>query len=728
LADSRLGVLANDVPDRLQPILEDAVKRDPHLWVLCACSPGQVSLASEDLGQSVFGYYLVQGLNGWADLYNPDHQHNGKVSVRELAEFVAARVDRWAMHNRNVHQTPFLLGPDGDFDLVVLPKGQALKPETLPDSPGPYPDWLRAGWDLRDQWLADQTSVFAPRLFHRLEAVLFRAEQRWRGGIDPKRIQDDLNADIQDLTTRAQAARNKDLPAPHSLALAYTRGLKADPALREDLATLLARLDAMPPLKPEELDQGKKEFLTKFKGTPAELAGAAFDVAVEDVNLSQKKIALLLELVHTPKPAPPASAEILFLERLAQLKADPKQWPVEAVHQALLGVREEQQAIAALTMEPRALPWVRNLFAGVADKRHQGEGLLFQDDPDARPQAKAPFADAENQAYELNQMIQALQKALEYRDQALVFLPAYLPALTSQMDGGDDEETLVRSTVEAFQPLNEMLTKPPELSSLDDLRDRRNELQRLATILRDPLLRLREPFGSKHVAILAAKTPEGVSDLDELVAIDGLFRTPCLNAADRLKLWQRRQELTQKLLQETHEQDKVDDDPKKGKATKSPDRVDVKAASQRVRQRAARRANLALSLFRLGGFDKVEDLNKEITQTAANSAGDWYSEGDTLRRIWADQLPDQFQRLLKKRNLPAAGRLSHILDPFAKEGLDLFGDPRRDPALQLHLRETRAVWQWLADRFQAEGRSLAEPGVYGDFYQKTAQEYQRYAR
>src|SRR5262249_45745114 len=64
LADARLGLLADDASARLEDELNAVA--DPHRLVLCSCAPGQVALASEDLGRTVFGYYFEEGLRGWA--------------------------------------------------------------------------------------------------------------------------------------------------------------------------------------------------------------------------------------------------------------------------------------------------------------------------------------------------------------------------------------------------------------------------------------------------------------------------------------------------------------------------------------------------------------------------------------------------------------------------------------------------------------------------------------
>src|SRR5260221_600927 len=80
IADPRLGVLANDVAARIPEALDKV--EDPDRLVLCSCSPGQVSLSSEDVGLSVFGYYFELALRGWADGYNPKSDKDGRVAAR----------------------------------------------------------------------------------------------------------------------------------------------------------------------------------------------------------------------------------------------------------------------------------------------------------------------------------------------------------------------------------------------------------------------------------------------------------------------------------------------------------------------------------------------------------------------------------------------------------------------------------------------------------------------
>ena len=144
-ADARAGVLVGDAAARTQPILDEALKADPTLMVLCACSPGQTSLASEEMGHTVFVHYLIEGLSGKADGWGADGTKDSRVSVRELAAFTAANVDRWAWHNRAVHQTPVLRGGDADFLLTVADAGPVPADAPLEKD---YPKDLKAAWSF----------------------------------------------------------------------------------------------------------------------------------------------------------------------------------------------------------------------------------------------------------------------------------------------------------------------------------------------------------------------------------------------------------------------------------------------------------------------------------------------------------------------------------------------------------------------------------------------------
>ena len=197
-ADARLGVLTNDVANSVHAILRDEEKDLPFL-VLSPCSAGQVAQVSEELGLSVFAYYLDQGLHGHADA-----DHNQRVTVKELADFVKARVDRWVWQNRGLRQEPKLYGQGDDFVLVQLGRDETSPEKEIP-AELKYPEWLFNGWALRDAWARAETVLPGPTLVRRLESTLLRAERRWRGGIEEDRLDREFrNRTPRDITVLDQ--------------------------------------------------------------------------------------------------------------------------------------------------------------------------------------------------------------------------------------------------------------------------------------------------------------------------------------------------------------------------------------------------------------------------------------------------------------------------------------------------------------------------------------------
>lgn len=380
IADPRLGVLANDVAARLETLLND-VKDDKRL-VLCACSPGQVTFSSDVLHRTVFGYYLAEGLYGWADGYSgKDKKKDGRVTVEELARFVRARVDRWARQNRGTRQTPTLYGPEAlarDFELASVREPFSHEETGEVEA---YPDWLKTGWRLRELWWQDGTYRVTPLVFRALETRLLYAEQRWRGGINPDTIKPDLADQMKALrgqAERAWAALPK--PTPHSLALAAALPVPADldalleppkpvvkdtpkteakgetkgeakaepketpkkpapepPSFRrpdpkaeyaeqvkalnqtlDDLDETRRRMD--PKEMPKILADRSKEFLKAYKDKPPfELAWVVFETAAEKLTLKPEQVQFLDDLLREGGQPRPQYVETLLLRRLAAL-------------------------------------------------------------------------------------------------------------------------------------------------------------------------------------------------------------------------------------------------------------------------------------------------------------------------------------------------------------------------------------------------------------------------
>lgn len=204
--DARRGLLLNDAAECVRPLLDQAVAEDPRLSVLCACAPGQDSIVAEELGHSVFAYFLYEGLRGQADGENAGRQRDGRVSLLELARFVATQVEKWTLRHRSVRQSPQLHGSKDDYPLVSI-DSHAAPPAEAPDQ-ADYPEWLSAGWKQRDTWLDEESERLLPRTVRELEASLLRAEQWWRGGFPEEQVSQDLAAQRE----RLERQRRRRLP------------------------------------------------------------------------------------------------------------------------------------------------------------------------------------------------------------------------------------------------------------------------------------------------------------------------------------------------------------------------------------------------------------------------------------------------------------------------------------------------------------------------------------
>lgn len=188
VADPRLGVLANDAAERLDRLITNLQKERPDdaPVVLTACSPGENSLVSEELGHSVFGWYLHKGRFDGAN----SNQDNSLV-VQELADWVSAGVKNWALINRAESQTPKLYNVRGrNFEVEPISKrpGSAGLGE-VSAKVATLPAWLVQEWQQRDDlakpiWWGRGVDRLASREPGQLDRLLLRVEEQWRG--DPE--------------------------------------------------------------------------------------------------------------------------------------------------------------------------------------------------------------------------------------------------------------------------------------------------------------------------------------------------------------------------------------------------------------------------------------------------------------------------------------------------------------------------------------------------------------
>ena len=698
-ADLLLGPLLDDVAARVPAELEAVA--DPRRLTLTACAPGQVPLTSEDLGRSVFGYYVEDALRGWADGHNDRGERDDRVSARELAAFVRQRVERWAHDNRRARQTPTLYGAADDFSLVVLDDGQP-KPHRPPRSPEPYPPVLRARWDERDKLAADAgLRSLAPRAFRDIEAGLLRAEARWRAGIPVAQVERDL-ADQWDRFQR-RLAEARALPRLPVRTLAGEP--KPDEKVRTALRDLLAKVRAAeraPGAKPEEVKQTRaklvEEFLSQVKEiSPVMLAQAAWDQAADDPDA--ETIRLLDHLLRARQPQP-EYVETLFLRRLVE-QVSVKEWRGDVIRRALEVVRQGAEAAA----EPRALPWVRDCLTAAAATQRKAEALLFGGTPAALTAADPLLRDAERDYRAINRDIRTIRDAYRSYEDALTALPSYAAYLAARPEANYRDEEAWRDAVRSARELGEALADPAAGLA---------ELERRSAALQRHLADLQQSFVADMDRLKAQTRAAPLNDQ----AFEALLTTPFPSAADRVALWQKQREHARALLEHTLK----DDAPGRLAA---PVGDDLARAVREQRERAVRQAERSLALLEVAGLDagELEKLNGALAAARGqDDAAAWDVLGRQLRDAWARQLPAQLPGLAEQGRLLAADRLSRLLHPLDQPS----GAGERNWALMLHWAERRALAEWLRDRYQADSRHLPEADAW--FYTRSARELGEYVR
>jgi hypothetical protein len=623
--DPRAGVLTNDVPERLQPEVKAAVDLDSTLWVLCSCSPGQVSLASEDLGHSVFVHYLTQGLQGRADGCLPGEKPDTRVSARELAAFVTDRVDRWAWHNRRLRQTPVFLGSGGDYPLTVA--GAVAEPEGGLEVG--YPAWLTEGWRLRERWQQDRGTRTAPATYRELEQALLRAEQRWRGGENTS----DVEAALKTRLSRIERQRNAeggvaDRPEPASLAEEVVRGRQPpERDVRQDLRELKRLAEKQvsattpgpgekPAEKPAEKPGEKPEekaFLAPFEGKPFELAWAVFQAALADRNPRPDHLRYWHGLLAAQKEPPTRYAEIAYLGRLGGLSTEKGgEVPAAVVADALQATAEAQKALAA---GAAASPRVSALYRETAERKKEGDGLLFGPAA-ARAKAAEPLKEALRGLLGVNEFLQAVGASEAALDEALDVLPGYAWYLEEE----DRREPRWQEAVRAALALREVLAVPPEGRPNPAVLRR---LREGTEALRDSLNELGRPAQPDQLSELIRQSRKaGGADARKMGA---LLRLPVVPAAERGKLYAAWRDLTARLLQ--------------ADLPEAPPAPDPVRAVREEQERGLLRARVWIALLKLNGVADAAGL-EAVLEKARRSPDDraaWRKLCQELQTRWKGQ-------------------------------------------------------------------------------------------
>lgn len=741
---------------------------DPNLLVLCACSPGESSLWSEALGESVFGHYFREGL---IDV-ETDADHDGYVSVKELSDYVARKVEGWTGHFRGVRQRPVLLGTGPSFELASVhsrepappPKavdtaradgkdkstakekaddklaGKATaedatkgaekkaKPASPTDELG-YPEWLLKGWQLREAWWKGKESkgfpgAAAPRVLRRLEATLLRAERAWRGESGGRPAGDSLSGTISELQERMDEAQTIPQPPIRSVGQARAHGISPAPAQVAAMRNLLeSRRGAG--ANPEAQAAQKKaagEILAalKDKTNPGlELAGIIVE-AVAEQRLDAPTIIFLDGLVAESK----ARLDVLELRLLRDLarraaEAGPRGWSEDAVRLAWTTTELAEQAIH----RPASLAWVRGLLDRAEAKRHAARVLLLSqvNGYASWDQIQQAWKEAETEFGIVINSQQKLEEAGTVLSRARAILPAYLTYLhaTKRTD-------LVKAwsaAAEATVTLDRRLKRPDDSGAespptQDQLELLNNELAGSTASLNGLLDVLQRPFLPESVREAVARSEIPHPDPRAGLDIEALLGTPYLEARDRVALLGALRALDRRLAELPPRASSSDSDPA--------NRGDA------VRSEALRRARRLATLLEIVGEDATaKDIdvtavqNSKVNSMSQTSGADASSEWAPLEKTWMG--------LAATARFVYDGLSKALAQPLRPDGDDRLGwvapvflvPLDKNPIRDERRREASAHAAWLAEDYRHQDHDLNDGVDPIRFYDTAALECAR---
>ncbi len=733
---------------------------DTNRLVLCSCSPGQVALQSESLRRTLFGYYFEQAIRGTADGYNPDGIRDGRVTVREVARLLRARVDRWARHNHGKRQIPMLLGSADDFELAaydvknLTPRPRATVAPTKPskhdktaeagkqpskngkiagtDEGAEYPKWLLEGWKLRDQWQQDQVVRIAPRLFKILEASMLRIEQKWRYGGSTARLEQECQetlAHLKHLTSLCQQQLTG--PDATSLAMVMASGHPSDGKALPAVSALVRAMNSAAANKPADrqatLQKQLGDFDKSTKGVAdVDIALAVLHVAVDGDPLTPDRLKTLVSLLDHQHIAD-QWIELHALRRLAQRAAHQpaEQWSARRAVQLLHMTQQREQ----LYCRYETISWMRSIVDATAQACHAADVYYWNQRYVPSKLIDQALTEADTRCKSALASAAVLLDAHLVDQQAMQTLPWYAthinhngPAVTDWMSAVEAArrlaDTLESATDRSPQHLHAMAKAPtcdvapthaPVASNqqLDAIRQASSDV---ATSLRI----LQQPFLSPAIQHLIRRCSREDARPEILNEIDALLATPLLCATDRVTLWKARFIRAQHWHQQIAQWD--DQEQIAGRRTPALAGYDPDSTMRAAMEFADLRQSVSVALLRLGSVTP----QKPFTIPPTNDKDRLSAEQiNALSRIWTVTLRKQIR---ETESLARRERLSWIFPPL--KPLPLLDNPGTNPTVQLIAAQRKRLWSWLANWYGYE----TNDGPNSQYFAKMAAQYATFAR
>lgn len=692
-ASARTGHVYHDLAAALPREL-DAVP-DADRLVLSACGPGQKPHDSAELGQSPFAHYFHEALRGHADGYGD--LRDGHISVKELAAFVQARVERWSGRNRDERQTPMLLGSGSDFTLVSVDRSAPREP-TPAIAARAYPHPLLRAWHDRDAVYQSSQYRWTPHATQWQQAMLHTMERDAAADLKTcAKIQE-----MQQCSAKAIASDQSSLETtPEAAQKIFAENWRI---LEQQLATA----------QPTDVERIKKRFIEEVnaKLLQTERDTIVFAHVRADSRLDPATLRLCDQLLHPTPQSVPRTAETLRLRLLADLalRVEIHAWPLALVEMLLHCTDEAEKALK----QTPYLPDYVALLEEPARTRHDGEARLWTRGYSSLDDAKDRLRTAGQQFTRLNQLNEKWRQCELVLDETFAELPWYLEALEALPELREPWQ----QTAKAARNLAEGLKASPqdELSWLTRVDRRAQQIdaaEKHSRTLQQHRQSLHAPFAKEALVRLErqCRAPNADTTARHVAEATLSVAAPILKADDRVALWNALQILARRLNDETLALDRQDDEAQRHTPT-----VETKTPPlENESRRAALRAQWQLALFELAGVadENLHSLRQGIgrCQKDAHNAAGWCELGAIIHRITHKQMPEQWKQETSWRERE---RLAWLMPPLGSlDDVQGVGD---SPTIEHRRREKERHARWLHEhqRYLArafQGLNLESPGI-----------------
>jgi hypothetical protein len=435
-ADWSLGMLHNDFVRSLAN--NDKIKSIPNLVILVSADEEQRSWVSEEYGRTIFGHFVMQGLNGAAD-----KQGLSQITAQDLIDYVKDQVKSWVRHNRGTLQTPRVFDPDGVAKNIVLTTKHSLSAYNEPD-PEKITKWkpsetLIDAWRERDKLAHSypHPATYTPNLWRQYHDALLRYEQLSRAN-DPNA--DTMEQEVRKLTERIrsnQQIEQKALAATLTMpaALGWSLSDKDDEKLKSEIDALWKS-----GAKEEEFARSLKAWQDKASSSwTGHLVRVRFvALLLQRARTSDKDFdrvcTILPKLDDEIAPRRPAEAHFALMMKRDYIPDEIRDGArirkalatrILAEEAALGLPRSDAKLPDSFTpYSEQLLPWINKDVVSADKVRRKHEDLLFAS-PKEATRLGGTLGNPEDLYQKVQDRAKNVQTALSLRDQMLADMPYY---------------------------------------------------------------------------------------------------------------------------------------------------------------------------------------------------------------------------------------------------------------------------------------------------------------